>query len=83
MIQEFITNICKILNIPIPSISYDTSNFATDTMMAQCDPEGDIIYLKKYNSPNPDQFFSIAHELRHIWQLHELLKNYIFQHISR
>ncbi len=69
MIQNFITDICNILNIPEPSISFDTSNFPTDTMLAQCSPSGDIIYLKKYNKPNPDQLFSIAHELRHIWQL--------------
>lgn len=69
MIYDFIKNICDILSIPIPSISYDTSHFPTDTMMAQVNSSGDIIYLKKYNKPNPDQLFSIAHELRHIWQI--------------
>lgn len=69
MIQKFITDICDILNIPEPSISFNTSNFPTDTMMAQCNPSGDTIYLRKYNKPNPDQLFSIAHELRHIWQM--------------
>lgn len=69
MIQEFITDICDILNIPEPSISFDTSNFPTDTMMAQCNPDGSVVYLKKYNKLNPDQLFSIAHELRHIWQM--------------
>ncbi len=38
MIQEFITEICDILNIPKPSVSFDTSNFPTDTTMAQCSP---------------------------------------------
>lgn len=69
MIQKFISDICDILNIPVPSVSYDTSNFPTDTMMAQCSSDGSTIYLKKYNKPNPDQLFYIAHELRHIWQL--------------
>lgn len=69
MIQKFITDICDILNIPEPSISFNTSNFPTDTMMAQYNPSGDTIYLRKYNKPNPDQLFSIAHELRHIWQM--------------
>lgn len=72
MITEFITDICDILNIPIPIVSYDTSNFPTNTMMAQCSPDGSTIYLKRYDKPNPDQLFSIAHELRHIWQI----KNY-------
>ncbi len=69
MIQEFISDICNILNIPVPYVSYNISNFPTDTMMAQCSPDGCTIYLKKYDKPNPDQFFSIAHELRHVWQI--------------
>ena len=69
MLYTFINDICDILNIPIPSISFDISNFPTDTMMAQVNPSANIIYLKKYDKPSPDQFFSIAHELRHIWQL--------------
>lgn len=69
MIYAFINDICDILNISIPSVSFDTSNFPTDTMMAQVNPSGDTIYLKKYDKPNPDQLFSIAHELRHIWQM--------------
>lgn len=69
MIQKFISDICDILDIPVPSVSYDTSNFPTDTMMAQVNQSGDTIYIKKYNKQNPDQLFSIAHELRHIWQI--------------
>jgi hypothetical protein len=34
MIQEFISDVCNILNISVPSISFDMSNFSTDTMMA-------------------------------------------------
>ena len=69
MINDFITEVCSILNINKPSVSYDTSHFATDTMMAQCDLSGDTIYLKKKDKPNPDYLFAIAHELRHVWQL--------------
>lgn len=69
MIYDFINDICNILNIPTPSVSFDTSNFSTDTMMAQCSPDGSTIYIKKYDKPNPDQLFSIAHELRHVWQI--------------
>ena len=76
MIQEFIIDICDILNISVPSISFDASNFTTDTMMAQVNPDGSIIYLKKYDKPNPDQLFSIAHELRHIWQMQNDKKLY-------
>ena len=38
-------------------------------MMAQCSSDGSAIYLKKCDNPNPDQFFAIAHELRHVWQI--------------
>lgn len=69
MIQDYIEDICNILNIPVPKISYDTSHFHSNTMMAQVDSSGKTIYLKKYNKPNFDQLFSIAHELRHVWQI--------------
>ena len=69
MINDFITEICSILNINKPSVSYDTSNFSTETMMAQCDPSGNTIYLKKKDKPDPDYLLAIAHELRHVWQL--------------
>ena len=69
MIHDFINDICNILNISVPRISFDTSNFQSETMMAQIDSEGTTIYLRQADKPNPDQFFSIAHELRHRWQI--------------
>lgn len=69
MIHDFINDICNILNISVPHISFDTSNFQSETMMAQINSEGTTIYLRKTDKPNPDQFFSIAHELRHRWQI--------------
>ena len=69
MIHDYIEDICNILNIPVPNISYDTSHFHSNTMMAQVASTGKAIYLKKYNKPNFDQLFSIAHELRHVWQI--------------
>lgn len=74
--NDFIEDICDLLNIPIPTVSYDTSHFPTETMMAQCDLSGNTIYLKKYDKPNPDYLFSIAHELRHIWQFQDNKKIY-------
>ena len=69
MIQDYIENICDILNIATPKVSYDTSNFTTTTMLAQINPSGNTIYLKKYYKSNIDLLFSIAHELRHAWQI--------------
>ena len=77
MIHDFIADVCDILNIPIPLISYDISNFPTETMMAQCSPDGSTIFLKRYDKPNPDHFFAIAHELRHIWQMQNDKKLYL------
>lgn len=66
---EFISDVCNILNISVPFISFDISNFPTDTMMAQCSPDCSTIYIKKIDKPNPDYLFSIAHELRHCYQI--------------
>ena len=68
MIEEFITDVCELLEIEVPKISYDTSHFPTKTTLAQCEPSVNIIYLNKTDKPNPDYIFYIAHELRHIYQ---------------
>lgn len=68
MIEEFITDVCDLLDIEIPKISYDISHFLTKTTLAQCEPDANTIYLNKVDKPNPDYVFSIAHELRHIYQ---------------
>ena len=79
MINEFIEDICSILNIVPPQISYDTSHFQTETMLAACDNEGRTIFLRRQDSMTPDFYFGIAHELRHVWQIRtesRLLDNY-------
>ena len=77
MIEEFIADICELLDIPVPSISYDTSHFSTETTMAQCELTNNIIYLNKIDKPNPDYLFAIAHELRHIFQYQNDEKFYL------
>ena len=69
MIDKYIAQICAILGIAPPAISFDTSHFATQTMMAQCSPDGSTIHIKKMKKPSPDYFFAVAHELRHVWQI--------------
>lgn len=69
MISKFISSVCEILNIKEPTVSYDTSKFQSDTMLAQIDSAGTTMYLKAFEGNNPDQFFSVAHELRHVWQI--------------
>lgn len=68
MIEKFITDVCELLEIEVPKISYDTSHFLTTTTLAQCEPYENVIYLNKVDKPNPDYVFSITHELRHIYQ---------------
>lgn len=68
MIEKFITDVCELLEIEAPKISYDTSHFLTTTTLAQCEPSENVIYLNKVDKPNPDHVFCIAHELRHIYQ---------------
>lgn len=67
MIKKYIKEVCEILNIKEPAISYDASHFPTPTTWAVCN--SDTIFLKKVTEPNPDYLFAIAHELRHIWQI--------------
>lgn len=66
--NEFIIAICEVLDIKPPKISYDTSHFQSDTMLAQIDSNGDVIYIKP-NVSSLNQFYAIAHELRHAWQI--------------
>ena len=69
MLNEFMMEICNLLNISIPVVSFDTSHFESSTTMAQCNSSGTTIYLRKLEKLNPDYLFSVAHELRHIWQI--------------
>ncbi|MFR5022831.1 MAG: hypothetical protein ACLUCA_11185 [Mediterraneibacter gnavus] len=82
MIHDFIKNICDILDIPTPLISHNTSNFPTETMLAQVDSLGNTIYIRKFDKPNPDLFFSVAHELRHVWQIRYHKKEYLSSYES-
>lgn len=68
MINEYIADVCDLLDMDVPTISHDDSHFPTNTTMALCDPVAHTIYLRKVDKSNPDYVFSIAHELRHIYQ---------------
>ena len=80
MIKKYITDVCKILDIKPPIVSYDTSHFQSDTMLAQCSSAGTTIFIKNTNSFNPDCAFSIAHELRHIWQVRTDCEKFLFDY---
>lgn len=69
MIQKYINQICDIFDMESPKLSFDTSNFQTDTTLAQCSDDGKTIFINGEAKQTPDIFFAIAHELRHIWQI--------------
>lgn len=66
--NDFILIICKLLEITPPTISNDdTHQFSSKTRMAEIDLESNILYIKEFKR-DFDTLFSIAHELRHLWQ---------------
>lgn len=67
-IKRFIEDICHLLGIDPPEISYDTSSLATNTNQAQTLSDGSTIFIKK-KKPDLDYLLAIAHELRHVWQI--------------
>lgn len=67
-IKEYIRKVSKILKIDPPKIKM-VDKLDTETMMAAVNPETNKILVKN-NLLNYDLLFSIAHELRHIWQYH-------------
>lgn len=80
MLLDFINDVCNMLKIEPPDISYDTSNFQTDTTLAQTKSDGSTIYIRLLPTAKPELFLSISHELRHVWQIRlhpeKYLKNY-------
>lgn len=71
--QNFIRNICAILEIEPPRISSDVDDFPTDTTLAAvCIPADGgkpFLCLRENVEPDPGYYVQVAHELRHLWQL--------------
>ena len=65
MIEEFVEYICGFLNIEVPEVRILKDEALTDTTLA-CVIDG-VVYVKTMK-PSPDLLFSVAHELRHLWQ---------------
>lgn len=63
---QFIKIICNTLEISIPKI-YKVQRLSTPTTLAEYDKGKDILFYK--DTGTVEIFFSIAHELRHKWQL--------------
>lgn len=63
---QFVKIICGTLEIGVPKI-YKVQRLSTPTTLAEYDKENDILFYKDLG--NLDIYFTIAHELRHKWQL--------------
>lgn len=78
--EEFISEVCSTLGIPIPEIEYKPQDFfPTATMLAMCDSGAKTVYVRHSENVNPDLLFAVAHELRHCWQIQnkpEMLDGY-------
>lgn len=65
MIEDFVEYICGLLNIEVPEVRVLKDEALTDTTLA-CVIDG-VVYIESMK-PSPDLLFSVAHELRHLWQ---------------
>ena len=78
--EDFISEVCSILFISKPNIEYKPQEFfPTSTMLAMCTSDGTTVYVRHSEDITPDLLFSIAHELRHCWQIQnkpEMLDGY-------
>ena len=68
-IYKYIKIICRDLKIKCPKVEIKKSNIITDTTLAAYQPSNDMIVIKKEYENKYDLFFSIAHELRHKYQI--------------
>lgn len=68
MTQAFIRDISAELGIPVPQVVH-RDRLLTETMMAMISSDGTELVLRRNAPKGPDLFFSIAHELRHGWQI--------------
>ena len=67
-VKEFINELCELLNIESVKVVYNDDLFVTSTQLALFNSQDNTIFLSN-KSLTVDTFFSIAHELRHKWQI--------------
>ena len=80
LVNDFIKELAQKLKIQIPKVYYDTRHFANNTMLAQCEPDENVIYITPFLKATPDIIFAIAHELRHMWQIQYHPNEYMINH---
>lgn len=68
LIAPYVGTVCRILGITPPKIRYRLPPGMSPTTLAAASSDGEEICVKN-QAPSADLYFSIAHELRHIWQI--------------
>lgn len=68
MTQAFIRDISAELGIPVPQVVH-RDRLLTGTMLAMISSDGTELVLRRNAPKGADLYFSIAHELRHGWQI--------------
>jgi len=70
--EEFINIVCDNLGIDPPQIVREPDEvFPNDTMPAMLTQDGKKLGLRKNIGNEFDAYFSVAHELRHVWQINK------------
>ena len=64
--QTFSDFLASQLGVPRPTVRY-ASKLATQTQLAAMDPDSLVLTLRR-SASDLDKAFSVAHELRHLWQ---------------
>lgn len=72
-LYEFINEICKLLEIESPKIVHDESVFLTSSQLGAMDINNNTLYLRSEYKTKFDELFTIAHELRHVYQSKNIL----------
>ncbi|MCR1959840.1 ImmA/IrrE family metallo-endopeptidase [Thomasclavelia cocleata] len=75
--NNIVAQVCDLLKIKTPKIVVSPKKMLTKTMLALYETEHNTIYLKN-KTIDLDMIFTIAHELRHVWQLKPENKNRFF-----
>lgn len=66
--QQFADYLASMLCVPRPSVRY-AAMLGTPTQLAAMDPDTLVLTLRR-SASELDKAFSVAHELRHLWQRH-------------
>lgn len=75
LIHEFAKKICLQLGLESPKIICDESFFLTTSQMGAMDLNTNTLYLRNEYKTKFDALFTIAHELRHVYQSRNILWN--------